>query len=309
MKRALAVAACLWLPCGARGPADEPFGLPLSGDAAETFLKTARGRQEEVARGRHHALAPATRSTTARARRARVWKTIDESKPGRHQLPGRRLRGGLRGLLEARGRLLRARQARRHGARAADGRAHASTASRGSLQLWVEKAMTEADRKQSADRAARRRGLEPPDVRRAPAAPAHVQHRRARTSATCSCDPTFRVYAVDFSRAFAIYDELRAEKELVRFSRQALERLRALDRPTLDAKLGPLAERPPDRRDAQAPRQDPRARRAAGGREGREQRSLLGGALRRAPLSPPASLAGVNPARSPPVASLLRHEG
>ncbi len=51
-------------------------------------------------------------------------------------------------------------------------------------------------------------------------------------------DPTFRVYAVDFSRAFAIYDDLRAEKELVRFSRQALERLRALDRPTLDAKLG-----------------------------------------------------------------------
>jgi hypothetical protein len=51
-------------------------------------------------------------------------------------------------------------------------------------------------------------------------------------------DPTFRVYAVDFSRAFANYADLRSEKELVRFSREALERLRALDRPTLDQKLG-----------------------------------------------------------------------
>jgi len=51
-------------------------------------------------------------------------------------------------------------------------------------------------------------------------------------------DPTFRVYAVDFSRAFVNYSDLRAEKELLRFSRQALERLRALDRSTLDEKLG-----------------------------------------------------------------------
>ena len=51
-------------------------------------------------------------------------------------------------------------------------------------------------------------------------------------------DPSFRVYAVDFSRGFTIYADLRAEKELVRFSRPLLEALRALDRPTLDAKLG-----------------------------------------------------------------------
>jgi hypothetical protein len=51
-------------------------------------------------------------------------------------------------------------------------------------------------------------------------------------------DPSFRVYAVDCSRGFTIYEDLRAEKELVRFPRSVLEALKALDRPTLDAKLG-----------------------------------------------------------------------
>jgi len=34
------------------------------------------------------------------------------------------------------------------------------------------------------------------------------------------------------------YGDLRSEQELVRFSRSVLEALKALDRPTLDAKLG-----------------------------------------------------------------------
>ena len=51
-------------------------------------------------------------------------------------------------------------------------------------------------------------------------------------------NPPFRVYAVDFSRGFTIYADLRAPKELVRFARSVLEALKALDRPTLDAKLG-----------------------------------------------------------------------
>jgi hypothetical protein len=52
-------------------------------------------------------------------------------------------------------------------------------------------------------------------------------------------DPSFRVYAVDCSRGFTIYGDLRAQKELVRFSRSVLEAMKALDRPTLQAKLGP----------------------------------------------------------------------
>jgi hypothetical protein len=51
-------------------------------------------------------------------------------------------------------------------------------------------------------------------------------------------DPSFRVYAIDFSRAFTPSPYLRSETALERFSRAALEALRAFDRPALDAKLG-----------------------------------------------------------------------
>jgi len=51
-------------------------------------------------------------------------------------------------------------------------------------------------------------------------------------------DPSFRVYAVDCSRGFTIYADLRAQKELVRFPRSVLQALKALDRPTLEAKIG-----------------------------------------------------------------------
>ena len=50
-------------------------------------------------------------------------------------------------------------------------------------------------------------------------------------------DPSFRVYAIDFSRAFMAYGDLRSKDELTRFSRPALEALKALDRATLGAKL------------------------------------------------------------------------
>ena len=69
-------------------------------------------------------------------------------------------------------------------------------------------------------------------------------------------DPSFRVYAIDFSRAFTASSYLRSETALERFSRAALEALRALDRPTLDAKLGRWLDRPPDRGPPEATRQD-----------------------------------------------------
>jgi hypothetical protein len=103
--------------------------------------------------------------------------------------------------------------------------------------MWVEHAMTEADRKE--------RRITPPDpeswnrqmwgVRLLHQLTFNTDAKNIRNVLS---DPTFRVYAVDFSRAFAIYDELRAPNELERFSRDSLEKLRALDRPTLDARLG-----------------------------------------------------------------------
>jgi hypothetical protein len=51
-------------------------------------------------------------------------------------------------------------------------------------------------------------------------------------------DPAFRIYAIDFSRAFRKYDMLQNDKALARFSRSALDGLRRLDKPTLEAKVG-----------------------------------------------------------------------
>jgi hypothetical protein len=107
----------------------------------------------------------------------------------------------------------------------------------GSLQLWVDGAMTEADRKQKK--------VTPPDLKAWNEQMHKVRllhqltdNTDARNIRNVLSDASFRVYAVDSSRAFTVYGDLRSEKDLVRFSRAALEALRALDRPTLDAKLG-----------------------------------------------------------------------
>ena len=51
-------------------------------------------------------------------------------------------------------------------------------------------------------------------------------------------DPSFRIYAIDSSRAFRIQTDLMSPDDLVSFSRAVLERLAALDRPTLEVRLG-----------------------------------------------------------------------
>jgi hypothetical protein len=236
MLRQVAVAALVGLWCSTGALADEPFGLPLTGEAAEAFLREARVTDKKtlpvgITRSQRYTLTDGTRKIRA------LFKTIDESKQGvthfqgggfvvdfsdswKHEVASYELDKLLgTGLVPP-------------------------TVERtlenvpGSLQLWVEKAMTEADRKE--------RRITPPD-------PESWNHQMwgvrllhqltfntdAKNIRNVLCDPTFRVYAVDFSRAFAIYDQLRAPDELERFSRTALGKLRALDRPTLDARLGP----------------------------------------------------------------------
>ena len=107
----------------------------------------------------------------------------------------------------------------------------------GSLQMWVEGAMTEADRKQ--------RKLDPPDprawneqmyrIRLLHQLSYNTDYRNIRNVLV---DSSFRVYAIDSSRAFAVYADIRSEKELLRFPRAVLEAMKALDKPTLHAKLG-----------------------------------------------------------------------
>ncbi len=236
MKLALALAACVLAPCSlAAQQTDEPFGLPLSGEAAEAFLRSAQVVSKKalsvgITHSDQYTLSDGTR--TARA----LWKTIDESKPGVTHFEG----GGF---------VVDFADSWKHEVASYELDKLVGTGlvpptvertfdrTTGSLQLWVEKAMTEADRKQKQ--------IAPPDIEAWNKQMYGVRllhqlsfNTDARNIRNVLSDPTFRVYAVDFSRAFATYNDLRAEKELLRFSRQYLERLRALDRPTLDAKLG-----------------------------------------------------------------------
>jgi hypothetical protein len=215
--------------------AEDPSGLPLSGAEAETFLRTAtvvkkRGLDTGITHSDQYTLSDGT--STHRA----VFKTIDQFKRGVTQLERGEILvdfadsykfeiaayelDKLIGLA-----LVPPTVERRFGSRT------------GSLQLWVEGAMTEADRKQ--------KGLSSPDraswnqqmykVRLFHQLTYNTDSRNIRN---VLLDTSFRVYAIDSSRAFAPSPYLRAEDELARFSRSVLERLGTLDKPTLEGKLG-----------------------------------------------------------------------
>ena len=108
----------------------------------------------------------------------------------------------------------------------------------GSLQLWVEGVMTDAER--------RKRKLNPPD----PQAWNNqmfiirlflqlTQDTDYNNVSNLLIDPDFRIYAIDFSRAFRLRHQLRKEESLTRFSRAVVERLRGLDEAKVTEKLGP----------------------------------------------------------------------
>jgi hypothetical protein len=235
MRQALAIAVVAGSLCASRAPAQEAYGLPLEGEAAETFLKTAqvvkkKGLGSGITHSDQYTLSDGTRTHRA------VFKTIDEFKRGVTSFQG----GGvyvdfsdswkhevaayeLDKLLGTR--LVPPTVEREIGS------------TRGSLQMWVEGAMTEADRKAKK--------LNPPDVDAWNRQMYDVRLLHQLTYDTDSrnirnvlLDPSFRIYAIDFSRAFLGYVDLPSEKDLVRFSRKTLEALKALDRPTLDARLG-----------------------------------------------------------------------
>jgi len=235
MRRVLAVALLFWPLSSPVCLAQEPSGLPLSGEAAETFLRTAEVvRKKALALGITHSdqytLSDGTRTHKA------VWKTIDEFKRGVTSFEG----GGV---------IVDFADSYKHEIAAYEldkliglglvpptvERTFGRTT--GSLQMWVEGSMTEADRKQQK--------IDPPDPRAWNEQMYKVRLLHQLTYNTDSrnirnvlIDRAFQVYAIDSSRAFVHYGDLRSDKELTRFSRSALEALKALDRPTLDAKLG-----------------------------------------------------------------------
>jgi hypothetical protein len=235
MKRALAVVVLLWPSSPSPCRAQEISGPPLSGEAAEAFLKTAqlvhkKGLGTGITHSEQYTLSDGTRTCKA------IFKTIDEFKHGVTNFEG----GGL---------IVDFSDSWKHEVAAYEldkllglGLVPPTVERRfglttGSLQMWVEGAMTEADRKE--------RKLAPPDLRAW-----NLQMYRVRLLHQLSfntdyrnirnvlVDGSYRVYAVDSSRAFQQYPDLISEKDLLCFPRAVLEAMKALDKATLHAKLG-----------------------------------------------------------------------
>jgi hypothetical protein len=107
----------------------------------------------------------------------------------------------------------------------------------GSLQLWVEGVTTEYERIHKKVR------IPDPEAWNRQMYKVRLLQRLTydtdyQNLRNVLVDPAFRIYAIDFSRAFRKYDMIQYEKGLARFSRSALEGLRRLDRPALDANVG-----------------------------------------------------------------------
>jgi len=245
----LVLAAGLVWAALARGQAQPPVppppplveGLPLAGEAAEVFLRTAQALDRTpigkgITRPDRVTLTDGTRTCRG------VWKTINDRRMGLQRIEGGGYEFDFRDSWKSEvaayelDKLLGLGLVPPTVERRIAGRT-------GSLQLWVEAAMTEDERK--------RKGLEAPDAAAWNAQMHKVRLLHQLTYNTDSrnirnvlTDPSFRVYAIDFSRSFASYDQLRNEKLLERFPRAALEAVKRLDEPTLQEKIGRWVSRP-----------------------------------------------------------------
>jgi len=215
--------------------AQEPSGLPLRGEAAEQFLRTAKvvkrkGLGTGVTGSDQLTLSDGTATHKA------VWKTIDEFHRGVTSFEGAgamvdyedsyRFEIAAYELDKLLGfDLVPPTIERRIGGKT------------GSLQMWIEGAMTEGDRK--------KKGISPPDIE---AWNAQIYRLRlfhqltfdwdAQNIQNTMFDRSFKVYAIDFSRSFATYDKVRRPELLERFSRRDLEAIKTLDEPGLKAAIG-----------------------------------------------------------------------
>jgi hypothetical protein len=234
-------ASCLALAASAHAGELPAHGLPLRGEEAEAFLRNARVVKKKgigVGITRPYQLTLSDGAHTLKA----AWKTIDEFKRGVTQFQQGGFEVDFRDSYKHEvaayelDKLLGFELVPPTVAREIDGE-------KGSLQMWVVDARTELDRK--------RQKLRPPDAERWNQQMLTVRLLHQLTFNTDHAnirnvlfDPDFRIYAIDFSRAFRGYDELMSEKDLTRFSRRALEGLRGLRRDALHQKLAGLVGRP-----------------------------------------------------------------
>lgn len=240
MRRAAGLVSALVLVLPGVVPAGEakPFGLPLQGQEAEAFLRTAHvTARRPVGQGITHpellTLTDGTRTLRA------VFKTIDEHEPGMFRMENGGWEFDFRDSWKSEvaayelDKLLGLGLVPPTVEREVYGRT-------GSVQIWVEGVMSEDDRQE--------RGLEPQGPRQVVRWTHQIHCVRLLHQLTYNADfrnvenilvdPDFRVYLVDSSRAFRIQEDLLDPDDLSCFSRAALQRLGELDRARLEERLG-----------------------------------------------------------------------
>jgi hypothetical protein len=218
--------------------AADVVGLPLTGEAAEEFLRTAEViDREDIPEG---VTRPQRLTLTDGVRTLRAsWKTVDEHRIGlwRDERGGYQFdfRDSWKHEVAAYelDKLLGLGMVPPAVARRIDGRM-------GALQMWVEGVMTEDDRQE--------KGLQPKGPRQVIFLHNQIHCVRLfhqlmyntdyRNAENVLVDPDFRLYVIDASRAFRIQQELLSPDDLQCFSRRALERLKALDRDSIEAAMG-----------------------------------------------------------------------
>jgi hypothetical protein len=211
-------------------------GLPLEGQEAEAALRRARvvSRKpigEGITSSERLVLEDGGRTLRA------AWKTIDVFQPGNTRFQDGTVEVDFRDSWRFEvaayelDKLLGIGLVPPVVERTIDGR-------KGSLQMWVEGAMTDAER--------RRRGLEDPDAdhwnrqiyncRLLHQLTYNTDYRNVKNVLV---DSSFRVYVIDFSRAFRTLPYLMAEDDLDRVSRSVFERLSRLDAAAVEGHASP----------------------------------------------------------------------
>jgi len=216
------------------------YGLLLQGPEAEEFLRTARVvEREDIPEGITH---PDRITLTDGQRTLRAtWKTIDEHKPGmwRDERGGYQFdfRDSWKNEVAAYelDKILGLGLVPPTVERRIDGR-------RGSVQLWVEGVMGENDRqnRQIEPKAPRDRIRWHNQIHRVRLFHQLTYNTDYQNTSNLLIAPDFQMWVIDASRAFRIQQDLLAPDDLQCFSRATLERLKALDEPLIEEKMGEL---------------------------------------------------------------------
>ena len=226
----LSLAVLLWSPAPAA-----PQPLPMQGEETENFLASADGVKEEaipigVTHPKLFTLTDGVVSTRA------IWKTVNIYRPGLTRFD--------RGVAE-----YNFRDSYKHEIAAYEldkllGLALVPAAverslngKTGSLQIWAEDTITETKRKKLK--------MPIPNSRRWNEQMFKIRllhqltYNTDRANASnILIDPDWRLWAIDHSRAFRVKGELMGTKDLARFSRSVLEKLRGLTEKILHQRVG-----------------------------------------------------------------------